>query len=286
MTSAGHRPSLSDLLVILDALVRVEADASALNLEAEAFRVVLTFQRDFCPQDWQDGQPKPSWLFDEIKDHLRQWRTQRVRESQWVSKEERMGSSIDTLMAHYAEELKKADAARPETIKTRMDKRVFADTILRLKELQERRAAGGVYSHAESRREKARKTREEEEYAGPQREEEQRRQHDNMNRGWWSGFDPGIDEELRRQTEDLFNSFRRTYGDWGGARTPPPKSPSGNKRSWHEILGVSVKATKEEIKKAHRKLAAKFHPDRYKEPDGHAKMTEINTARDEGLGGL
>ena len=51
-------------------------------------------------------------------------------------------------------------------------------------------------------------------------------------------------------------------------------------------LGVSARASESDIKKAYRRLAAKYHPDRYKEPDGHAKMAEINTARDEGLGGL
>ncbi len=44
--------------------------------------------------------------------------------------------------------------------------------------------------------------------------------------------------------------------------------------------------TAKEITKAYRKLAAKFHPDRYKETDAHARMAEINTARDEGLGGV
>jgi molecular chaperone DnaJ len=50
------------------------------------------------------------------------------------------------------------------------------------------------------------------------------------------------------------------------------------KRDYYEILGVSKNATKEEIKKAYRKLSKKYHPDVNKEPDAAEKFKEIKEA--------
>jgi len=46
----------------------------------------------------------------------------------------------------------------------------------------------------------------------------------------------------------------------------------------YETLGVKVDATDDEIKKAYKKLAIKYHPDRNKEPDAKEKMQKINAA--------
>lgn len=292
MTAVGRHPALHELLEALHAICKIEADADALNPEAPLFRVVLTFQREQCPEDWVFGEPKPSWLIDQIIEELHAWESQCIREEQWVSKEEQMGASIDTIMAHWTEELKKNAAIRPENMLTRMQKKILANTILRLKELQERRAAGGVYSAAGERRDKASKAWMEDEYEAPRREEAQRQAHARMNPGDFGFVDP---EVIRKMYEDaqqgMFThgfsaDWGNTSGDYRQQQYKPTPKPSGNKRPWHEILGVQVGATKDDIKKAHRKLAAKYHPDRYKEPDGHARMAEINTARDEGLGGL
>ncbi len=51
-----------------------------------------------------------------------------------------------------------------------------------------------------------------------------------------------------------------------------------SKRDYYEILGLSRTATKDEIKKAYRKLAMQYHPDRNKEPDAEAKFKEMNEA--------
>ncbi|MFC1653625.1 DnaJ C-terminal domain-containing protein [Patescibacteria group bacterium] len=50
------------------------------------------------------------------------------------------------------------------------------------------------------------------------------------------------------------------------------------KRDYYDVLGVSKTSTKEEIKKAYRKLALKFHPDKNKEKNAEAKFKEINEA--------
>ena len=57
-------------------------------------------------------------------------------------------------------------------------------------------------------------------------------------------------------------------------------SYSGNqKRDYYEVLGVDRKATKDEIKRAYRKLALKYHPDRNKDDkSAEAKFKEISEA--------
>lgn len=50
------------------------------------------------------------------------------------------------------------------------------------------------------------------------------------------------------------------------------------KRDYYEVLGVSKDATVEEIKKAFRKLAFQYHPDRNREDGATEKFKEVNEA--------
>ena len=50
------------------------------------------------------------------------------------------------------------------------------------------------------------------------------------------------------------------------------------KRDYYEVLGIARGASDDEIKKAFRKLAFQYHPDRNKEDDAEAKFKEINEA--------
>ncbi len=51
-----------------------------------------------------------------------------------------------------------------------------------------------------------------------------------------------------------------------------------DKRDYYEVLGVSKNASEDEIKKAYRSLAKKYHPDLNKEPGAEEKFKEINEA--------
>lgn len=52
------------------------------------------------------------------------------------------------------------------------------------------------------------------------------------------------------------------------------------KRDYYDVLGISRDASEQEIKKAYRKMAKKYHPDVNSDADAEAKFKEINEANE------
>lgn len=66
---------------------------------------------------------------------------------------------------------------------------------------------------------------------------------------------------------------RRVLQEWFGAETRP-----GESMTLYGVLGVSKDASPDEVKRAYRRAAMQWHPDRCNEPDAAAQFTAIQQA--------
>jgi curved DNA-binding protein len=71
---------------------------------------------------------------------------------------------------------------------------------------------------------------------------------------------------------------RREYDAAGGAHAGAAPGDEMEYRDYYAILGVPREASAEDIKRAYRKLARKYHPDVSKEPMSEARFKELGEA--------
>jgi DnaJ-domain-containing protein 1 len=299
MSNLGIRPSLEELIAILFT-VKITA-VTLMNVDNPSnpdLQITLRFNSDLLKEtvpNWAGLDFKPQWLFDGILEALQDALLQRRREEQWVSKEDRFGASIESLMVYCKEEMQKA--SQKHGLSDRVAVKFHAAIILRLQELLERRQAGGVYSKADTKREKARKAWMDDEAHGHEREAEQKRQREAKNGpdstdGTWYG--PGRTNYDFWRYKDYFTDKETSWGPFGKEYwnafdfeepryTPPPSDP--NKKPWYEVLGISASANASEIRRAARKLTKALHPDKpeNRTPENEALLREINEAKATGL---
>ena len=104
------------------------------------------------------------------------------------------------------------------------------------------------------------------------------------------GLELLIENEEEPFSEDSDDDFQDDENDdEGDLKKPEPA------RAWHDVLGVSLKASLTEIKAARNERAKQFHSDRLKGVEGlspefeelaNKRMAEINQAYEEAIANL
>ncbi len=105
-----------------------------------------------------------------------------------------------------------------------------------------------------------------------------------LNRGERPGQEPRPGQDPHPGQESRPNEPPRSQ--------PPPQAPRPGQAPWHQVLGVSPKATRSEIAGAYRALISQYHPDKVTRlgPEIRAvaerKSAEINRAYEQALRSL
>lgn len=288
----------AELLQILASLVNVEAGTDALDPEAPTFTVKLTFSREklysYLGTRLHEfaRTPTPTYLLDDIMACLEALGGFQNREESWAREEVKFGASIDDVIHFLDFEIQKRRMSKDTA--SVVEAKLYLNARDRLDQLRRRRAAGGAArTKAEQDRETDSKAWRHEEMYGDKRREEQQRQREKTSgrkdygRGDYTKeeFTYNFSSDRPNFSRETFDAFHKMYEE-AYRRTAEARSGTLGKK-WWEVLGVSIKANADEIKKAARRLASLYHPDKHNgSPEMSRKMQEINAARDEGLGGL
>ncbi|KAI9482195.1 hypothetical protein LPJ55_001152 [Coemansia sp. RSA 990] len=102
-------------------------------------------------------------------------------------------------------------------------------------------------------------------------------------------FDAQLEQEQLDQAQDTMNRLEQAAASSGKMREVQErrmqlerKKRVASRKDYYKILGISRDATQAEVKKAFRKMAQKWHPDRYRgdlaKEEVESKMADINQA--------
>lgn len=279
-------PRFDEMLAVLGSITAIEAGTDALDPEQPTFTVKLTFSRswirDYGFYEFAKA-PRPTEFFQGVKDALKRLMEFEYREGVWAAEENKLGASIEDVINFLKNQKRGSDHLNG--LADRLESSLYANAIDRLEQLKRRREAGGAAkTKREQQREADSKAWREEEINGGKRREEQRKQREKTSgqRDYtYSEFrDQGAQFKWKYGKSSYDDDFWENLGHYGNSSGSKPNP-------WFSVLGVSPSATAADIRKAARKLASQYHPDKHKDdPAMNRKMQEINNARDEGLAGL
>ncbi|KAJ2535871.1 hypothetical protein IWW43_001307 [Coemansia sp. RSA 1935] len=103
-------------------------------------------------------------------------------------------------------------------------------------------------------------------------------------------FDAQLETEQLDQAQNTINQLEQVAGHDGSARVRERrmqlerKKRAASRKDYYKILGIERDATQSEVKRAFRKMAQQWHPDRYRgdlpKEEVENKMAEINLANE------
>jgi DnaJ-domain-containing protein 1 len=89
-------------------------------------------------------------------------------------------------------------------------------------------------------------------------------------------------KEQQRSNQERSWSEERSREEAARKRQEQSRRRSRSSKPWWEVLGVSPNATEDEVRRAYRALAKRYHPDHRGTGDSD-RMAEINAARDDAI---